>query len=242
MSVAEFIGDEVSAAGYRLCGIDVHIADSSNALALITAGLPAGLAGVDRQHDGTLYKAHRTRCPAGEYPAAGAGGTRCAWLAGGAGHRHPHSQTTGYAGMKPSATDPQQDNATLEHLLAVVAENREQRCAHIRDDALTQASEIIRQAHQHNRASMHRHIVALREKYRLRVTAAQARNETRIRKQHHMKDRAVLDAAWPMLQQAIAALWEQPQSRRAWMDAAISIAASTLLEHDWHIEHPRGPR
>jgi len=35
MSVAEFIGDEVSAAGYRLCGIDVHIANSSNALSLI---------------------------------------------------------------------------------------------------------------------------------------------------------------------------------------------------------------
>lgn len=35
MSVAEFIGDEVSAAGYRLCGIDVHIANDSNALSLI---------------------------------------------------------------------------------------------------------------------------------------------------------------------------------------------------------------
>ena len=35
MSVAEFIGDEVSAAGYRLCGIDVHIADDSNILSLI---------------------------------------------------------------------------------------------------------------------------------------------------------------------------------------------------------------
>lgn len=35
MSVAEFIGDEVSAAGYRLCGVDVHIADESNALSLI---------------------------------------------------------------------------------------------------------------------------------------------------------------------------------------------------------------
>jgi vacuolar-type H+-ATPase subunit F/Vma7 len=35
MSVAEFIGDEVSAAGYRLCGIDAHIADDSNALSLI---------------------------------------------------------------------------------------------------------------------------------------------------------------------------------------------------------------
>ena len=35
MSVAEFIGDELTAAGYRLCGIDVHIVDSSNALLLI---------------------------------------------------------------------------------------------------------------------------------------------------------------------------------------------------------------
>lgn len=35
MSVAEFIGDEVSAAAYRLCGIEVHVADSVNALSLI---------------------------------------------------------------------------------------------------------------------------------------------------------------------------------------------------------------
>jgi len=35
MSVAEFVGDEVSAAGYRLCGIEVHVADSGNALSLI---------------------------------------------------------------------------------------------------------------------------------------------------------------------------------------------------------------
>ena len=35
MAVAEFIGNEVSAAGYRLCDIDVYIADSSNALSLI---------------------------------------------------------------------------------------------------------------------------------------------------------------------------------------------------------------
>lgn len=35
MSVTEFIGDEISAAGYRLCGVEVHIADRSNALSLI---------------------------------------------------------------------------------------------------------------------------------------------------------------------------------------------------------------
>lgn len=35
MAVAVFIGDEVSAAGYRLCGIESQIADRSNALPLI---------------------------------------------------------------------------------------------------------------------------------------------------------------------------------------------------------------
>ena len=35
MAVAEFIGDAVSAAGYRLCGIETRIADRGNALKLI---------------------------------------------------------------------------------------------------------------------------------------------------------------------------------------------------------------
>jgi vacuolar-type H+-ATPase subunit F/Vma7 len=30
MAVAVFIGDEVTAAGYRLCGVDVYVADVSN--------------------------------------------------------------------------------------------------------------------------------------------------------------------------------------------------------------------
>ncbi len=37
MPIAEYIGDEISAAGYRLCGIDVHIADKHNALSLVKA-------------------------------------------------------------------------------------------------------------------------------------------------------------------------------------------------------------
>ena len=35
MSVAEFIGDEVSAAGYRLAGIETRIADSATVLAAV---------------------------------------------------------------------------------------------------------------------------------------------------------------------------------------------------------------
>jgi vacuolar-type H+-ATPase subunit F/Vma7 len=35
MAVAEFIGDAVSAAGYRLCGVETQVADAGNALTLI---------------------------------------------------------------------------------------------------------------------------------------------------------------------------------------------------------------
>ena len=35
MSVTVFIGDELSAAGYRLCGVDTQIADSGNVVSLV---------------------------------------------------------------------------------------------------------------------------------------------------------------------------------------------------------------
>lgn len=35
MAVAEFIGDVVSVAAYRLCGVDSHVADRDNALTQI---------------------------------------------------------------------------------------------------------------------------------------------------------------------------------------------------------------
>ena len=37
MAVAEFIGDAVSAAGYRLCGVETHVARPDNAMMLIRA-------------------------------------------------------------------------------------------------------------------------------------------------------------------------------------------------------------
>ena len=35
MSIAEFIGDEVGAAAYRLCGVNAHIADGHTASSLV---------------------------------------------------------------------------------------------------------------------------------------------------------------------------------------------------------------
>ena len=140
--------------------------------------------------------------------------------------------------MSSSETDIEDDAETVEHLLGIVVENREKRCEEIREKARQEARDIIRQAHASSRARMRRHIDALREKYRVRVASARAHNQTLLRQQHQRTDRAVLDIAWPALQQAMLALWVNPESRRQWLDAAIAGAAARLREHGGHIEHP----
>jgi hypothetical protein len=142
--------------------------------------------------------------------------------------------------MSISDSDMQADTETLEHLLGVVVENREKRCLELRNNAQQQARIIIRQAYSKGRVRMHHHIDALREKYRVRVTAAIARNQTLLRRQHQKEDRALLDVAWPLLHQAMLALWNDPVSRRKWLDAAITSASTGLREHGWRIEHSQG--
>ena len=142
--------------------------------------------------------------------------------------------------MSHSEKDTQQDKETLEHLLGVVIESREKRCAEVRDKAHQQEKDIIRQAYARSRARLHRHVNSLRDKYRVRVAAATARNQTILRKQQQKKDRAILDVAWPLLREAMLEQWNNPETRTKWLHAAIEKASSMLIAHHWHIEYPSG--
>lgn len=138
-----------------------------------------------------------------------------------------------------SSSDSENSNTqTLEYLLGVVVENREQRCTEIRESAHIQASEMIKQAHTSVRNRMHHHILLLREKYRERVSAAYARNQTLIRQHRQLADKECLAEAWPLLREALKCLWNDPVSRQKWLDAAITSAASKFLKQHWSIEHP----
>ena len=140
--------------------------------------------------------------------------------------------------MNLPKNDYKQDTETLEQLLAVVAENRDRRCAEVGESTGLHAREILKQAHARVRARLRRHISMLREKYRVSISAAHARKETLIRQQQQKADKACLDAAWPALREAMLALWKDPESRLKWIDAAIDSASSTLLEADWRVEYP----
>jgi hypothetical protein len=130
------------------------------------------------------------------------------------------------------------ESKTLEYLLSVIVENREQRCAEVREQARLHNNEVLKQAHTRVRERVHHHILMLREKYQERISAAQARNQTLIRQQHQLADKEFLETAWPILREALAALWRDPASRTRWMDNAISCASSIFLQQNWCIEHP----
>jgi hypothetical protein len=141
--------------------------------------------------------------------------------------------------MSGSENNGQEDTQTLEHLLDVVAGNRSKRCAELRETAHKEAGEIVRQAHAKCRARMHRHVMELREKYRVRSSSAYARNQTMLRKQHQKADRAILDVAWQDLREKMQAVWNNPDARRDWVNAAIAGASTRVLGQQWRLEHPR---
>jgi hypothetical protein len=137
-----------------------------------------------------------------------------------------------------SEPDAKQQTETVEHLLGIVVENREKRCAQLRDEAQLEASGIIQQAHVKSCARMHRHVIALREKHSQRVSSAVARNQTLLRQQRQKADRAIADRAWPLLREAMQALWGRADTRRKWLDAVITSSTARLRHSELRIEHP----
>lgn len=142
--------------------------------------------------------------------------------------------------MNHSDKDSEETRETLEHLLGVVTESRERRCADIREQANQQAKDIIRQAYAQGRNRLHQHVRVLREKYQARSDSANARKQTLLRQQQHNNDKAVIDHAWPVVRLAILILWDEPESRKQWLAVAVETALSILLGHEWLIEHAQG--
>jgi hypothetical protein len=130
-------------------------------------------------------------------------------------------------------------DAQLQHLLEVVARDRDTRCHSEREAAGEQARQIVRRAYRDARTHAHADIEALREQVRQRLTSASARQQTRRRELRQQDDRAFLDAAWPPLQEALLRRWRDDAQREEWITQLVAGAAATLLDRDWLIEHPQ---
>jgi len=125
-----------------------------------------------------------------------------------------------------------------QHLLEVVERYREQQCAELLEAANARAQQLLKQAWRETRARLQRGVADVRVLYRDRIGEAQARQQTRMRQQRQRDNSALLAGLWEPLQAAVVARWQQPDTRRAWIDALLKQTAGSLLDSAWVIEHP----
>jgi hypothetical protein len=135
-------------------------------------------------------------------------------------------------------SDPDSDAQAQQQLLAVVERYREEQCAALLARANDQAGELVRQAYAEARARGRRGVAEVRQHYRDRIAAAQARQQTRLRQRRQHDNSALLASLWEPLRGAILSRWQEAAARRAWIDALLRTAAASLLDSSWTIEHP----
>ena len=122
-------------------------------------------------------------------------------------------------------------------LLRLVEEDRARRCAEILAAAEPQAAELRRQAHREARERVRAALTEARERAQRQIAAAAAQLQTRQRLAQQDCDTRMLDQAFTALPGALIARWQQPATRRQWLDFAMHQAAQLLPRTRWRIEH-----
>jgi hypothetical protein len=123
-------------------------------------------------------------------------------------------------------------------LLKLIADYREQECQRILEEADAQARALRRQAFARQRLALHERIIAERSRAQSLIQAAEAERATRARRRSEQRDAALVDAAWPLLREALQGRWEASDSRRRWVALAFTEAQRRLPHGDWLVRHP----
>ncbi len=123
-------------------------------------------------------------------------------------------------------------------LLKLVADYREQECRRILGEAEARASALRRQAFARQRVELHQRIIAERSRAQSLIQAAEAERATRARRRSEQRDAALVNAAWPLLREALQGRWEAPDSRQRWVTLAFAEAQRRLPAGGWLVRHP----
>lgn len=129
-------------------------------------------------------------------------------------------------------------NGKVRHLLDVVAQHRDEKCAAIRASAQAEAQALVRTAWREARERLHNDNAETRRRIEHQLTAHQAQLQTRQRQQQQADDEALLVTARAALHAALLQRWQQPASRQQWWEALVSAAVTTLEGKVWTAEHP----
>src|SRR5512143_202255 len=129
----------------------------------------------------------------------------------------------GCAGSSDWNPDMTLDRRT-QALLALVEADRAQKCAAIEADARARCAALLAQAHADARAKMRAAFAEERAHRDLRIAAAQATLQTRLRLALQHRSATFLAAGWRRLPRALDARWADAAARAAWVDAIVAEA------------------
>lgn len=115
-------------------------------------------------------------------------------------------------------------------LLRVVADYRAQRCAELLTPARAQAQALVAGALRDARRRVHTALVEERRRAAAAIAAAEAQLATETRLAAQRRDAARLASGWTELRRALQGRWDDPGSRRHWIDAHLARAQKVLLD------------
>lgn len=104
--------------------------------------------------------------------------------------------------------------------------------------AQSDARAAVAQARSTARKRLHEAIGELRREGERRLTRAKAELETAARAKQQQQASHALEAAWPLLRDALTARWRDNAARKLWTDSTAALCASRLRRGEWTVEHP----
>jgi hypothetical protein len=126
----------------------------------------------------------------------------------------------------------------VQHLLDLVLQHRDEKCAAIRETAQAEAKALLHAARREARERLHNDIIETRRLVERTLASLEAQRQTRQRKQHQAEDGVLLITARAGLQTALLQRWQQPAARRRWCEELVNAAVTTLEGKAWAVEHP----
>jgi vacuolar-type H+-ATPase subunit E/Vma4 len=117
-------------------------------------------------------------------------------------------------------------------LLRRLGREQESRTRHIRDEAATQAADIVRRARAEARTRVHQAVVDTRRDDELALARRRAALDTQARRSRQSTMRDLLDRAWQALPAALQSRWVDTSARAEWCAAACAAARRCLRHLD----------
>lgn len=126
----------------------------------------------------------------------------------------------------------------VESLLDALRIQKEHRCRQIIGDAENRSKQLLTESRQKLRDRFREAINEERRRRSEALTEADRQIETAERRKVQARYNRLLREAWPELIGELERRWSIPEERRAWCEAIVEEASSTLAHESWTFEFP----